>query len=668
MGAVYLSSTPGGHPVALKVIRREFAQDPEFRRRFTREVEAAHRVQGPYTATVLDSETEGDQPWLASSYVPGPSLSSAVQQHGPLPVTSVLMLTAGIAEALQAIHAAGVVHRDLKPSNVLLASDGPRVIDFGISRAADATALTGTDVRLGTPAYMSPEQADGEPATPAVDVFALGLVVFYAATGRHPFGDGDGHALLYRIVMRAPDLTGCPEAVLPLVQRCLAKEPGARPEPQSLVEECRDIAESLGAGLSRGEGWWLPGSVAAEVGEAPAPVPEPPEPASPEPAPAPEPARREPSPDPAAPEAPYAAPPAVPPPPAGPPPQPAGPPPSAQPFGPAPQLPQPAGRKGRRGRLGGRAGIAGLAVGAVAVVAVAAVVVTKALSDGTSASGHSGSSSGGGAADGKVGKGATVRLAATPWDESVATTYLWKAVLERRGYRVETKKLDPPRAFGAVAAQQADVTTDAWLPRTHAQYMTQYRGRVTDLGEWSGKTSLQVAVPSYVKGVRSMADLKGKAKTFDGKIVGIEPGAGEMQLLKNKVLPGYGLDGEYRLESGSTAAMLTELRRAYAQHKPVAVVLWEPHWAYGKYKLTKVSDPKGLWGEADSIHAVAAPDFAHKQPRVAGWLRHFRMTMPELDSLEAEIQDAGPDDPMKGVRHWMARHPGTVGKLAPVKD
>ncbi|SNS42709.1 Serine/threonine protein kinase [Streptosporangium subroseum] len=239
MGIVYLSYSRGGQPVALKVVRREYAEDPEFRRRFAREVEAARRVQGAYTAPVLDSNVEGTQPWLASAYVPGPSLADAVHRHGPLPPETVLSLVAGIAEALQSIHGVGVVHRDLKPTNVLLASDGPRVIDFGIARSADATALTDTNVRLGTPAYMSPEQVTGRGIGPETDLFALGLVAFFAATGRHPFGEGDGNALLFRILSQEPELTACPEPLREIVARCLAKESSERPTPTEIIELCR---------------------------------------------------------------------------------------------------------------------------------------------------------------------------------------------------------------------------------------------------------------------------------------------------------------------------------------------------------------------------------------------------------------------------------------------
>lgn len=264
MGTVYLSYTRGGQPVALKLVRREFAQDPEFRRRFAREVTAARRVQGPYTAAVLDSNTEGPEPWLASSYVPGPSLAKAVAAYGPLPVSTALRLVAGVAEALHSIHSADVVHRDLKPSNVLLASDGPRVIDFGIARAGDATALTGTGTRLGTPGFMAPEQVTGEDAGPALDVYALGALAFFAATGRHPHGDGPGPALLYRIVSRDPDLTACPAELRELLTRCLARDPAERPRPTEVIDRCAELAGGE-AHLRRADGWWLPERVAEDV-------------------------------------------------------------------------------------------------------------------------------------------------------------------------------------------------------------------------------------------------------------------------------------------------------------------------------------------------------------------------------------------------------------------
>uniref|UniRef100_UPI00066B2ADF serine/threonine-protein kinase n=1 Tax=Streptomyces sp. SBT349 TaxID=1580539 RepID=UPI00066B2ADF len=262
MGSVYLSYTRGGQPVAVKVVRSEFAEDPEFRRRFELEVRAARRAQGIYTVPVLDSNTEGAAPWLATAFVPGLSLSEVVRSHGPLPAETVLLLVGGVAEALQSIHAAGIIHRDLKPGNVLLASDGPKVIDFGIARAADVTALTGTDVRVGTPSYMAPEQITGTSATPGTDVFALGIVTHYAATGGHPFGEGAAHAVMYRIVQEEPDLAAAPEALRGLIAACLAKDPAARPTPAQVIDACRAL--SPGQTLQRRDSW-LPAPLAAEV-------------------------------------------------------------------------------------------------------------------------------------------------------------------------------------------------------------------------------------------------------------------------------------------------------------------------------------------------------------------------------------------------------------------
>ncbi|AKZ53507.1 putative serine-threonine protein kinase [Streptomyces ambofaciens ATCC 23877] len=263
MGKVYLSYTPGGRPLALKVIRPEFSEDPEFRRRFKQEVHAAQRVQGLYTAPVIDFDTDGPQPWLATAYVPGPSLAHAVAQHGGLPVRSVLLLTVGVAEALNVIHGAGVVHRDLKPANVLLASDGPRVIDFGIARAADTTALTGTGVSVGTPTFMAPEQASAGTVTPATDVFALGQIAAFAAIGAPAYGEGSSHAVLYRIVHEDPDLSRLPEELLPLVTRCLSRDPAGRPSLTEIIGMCHALSPDA---LRQGEDW-LPQTVAGSITE-----------------------------------------------------------------------------------------------------------------------------------------------------------------------------------------------------------------------------------------------------------------------------------------------------------------------------------------------------------------------------------------------------------------
>lgn len=250
MGRVYLSYTPGGRAVAIKVVRPELADDPGFQRRFGREIRAAQRVRGAYTAELIDADAQGEPPWLATLYVPGPSLAEAVARRGPLSVPAVLWLMAGMAEALQAIHAEGIVHRDLKPSNVLLAGDGPRVIDFGIALAADATSYTATGHAVGTPAYMAPEQASGEEITAATDVFALAQTAAFAALGRPLYGDGQGVEVLYRIVHSGPDLSLLPEPLRPLFARCLSTDPAERATPAEVLDWCRQRlgADSDGGG------------------------------------------------------------------------------------------------------------------------------------------------------------------------------------------------------------------------------------------------------------------------------------------------------------------------------------------------------------------------------------------------------------------------------------
>ncbi|MGH3298559.1 MAG: serine/threonine-protein kinase, partial [Trebonia sp.] len=253
MGQVYLAKSPGGRLVAVKVIRPEFAADPEFRARFAREVANARTVSGIFTAALVDADTEGRVPWLATGYIQGPPLSAAVHGSGPLPLASLRPLAAGLAEALAAIHAGGVVHRDLKPSNVLLAADGPRVIDFGISYAVEASALTHSGAVMGSPGYMSPEQAQGRTVGPASDVFSLGAVLAFAATGTGPFGTGSVPALVYRVVNEPPALSQVPRELRQTIERCLAKAPGERPGLDDLLAEFGD--EVIGE-------HWLPVTVA----------------------------------------------------------------------------------------------------------------------------------------------------------------------------------------------------------------------------------------------------------------------------------------------------------------------------------------------------------------------------------------------------------------------
>jgi hypothetical protein len=235
MGRVFLGMSAAGRPVAVKIVHAELAADPEFRARFGTEVAAARKVSGLFTALVVDADVDARVPWLATAYVAGPSLSEAVRTRGPLTTGSLLALAAGLAKSLTAIHAAGVVHGDLKPSNVLLALDGPRVIDFGISQAAEVTPLARAGLVVGTPSFMAPEQAAGKEVGPLSDVFSLGAVLAFAATGRKPFGTGPPAAVLERVVRGTADLKDAPAEVRPLIERCLAKDPLRRPTATELL-------------------------------------------------------------------------------------------------------------------------------------------------------------------------------------------------------------------------------------------------------------------------------------------------------------------------------------------------------------------------------------------------------------------------------------------------
>ncbi|MEU3610794.1 protein kinase [Streptomyces sp. NPDC006872] len=267
MGRVFLGRSAGGRTVAVKIVHPHLALDEEFRARFRREVDAARRVGGAWTAPVLDADPEAAVPWVATGYAAGPSLAAAVVSDGPLPHHSVRVLGAGLAEALAAVHELGLVHRDVKPSNVLLTVDGPLLIDFGIARATDGTAsLTSTGVSVGSPGYMAPEQILGRGASGAADVFSLGAVLAYAATGQPPFPGDSSAALLYRVVHEPPEL-GEPEGGLlrgdlrEVVEACLAKDPAARPAPADLA---RRLAPE-GAARLVADGW-LPGALVQQVG------------------------------------------------------------------------------------------------------------------------------------------------------------------------------------------------------------------------------------------------------------------------------------------------------------------------------------------------------------------------------------------------------------------
>ena len=256
MGRVYLGYSPGGRAVAVKIVHPELARDPEFMMRFRREVEAAEAVSGAYTAPVVGAGPDDSPPWLATAFVAGPSLDGLVERAGPLPVAAVWRLAGGLIEALQAIHARGLVHRDLKPGNILIAVDGPRVIDFGISRALQGagTVLTAVRTTMGTPAYMSPEQAEGRKIGPSSDVYSLGSVIAYAATGTAPFDADNVFSIAYRVVHAEPDLSGVPPELRGLVAGCLVKDPAARPSLAQLMDAVVAGSSSLPA-VAPGKFW-----------------------------------------------------------------------------------------------------------------------------------------------------------------------------------------------------------------------------------------------------------------------------------------------------------------------------------------------------------------------------------------------------------------------------
>ncbi|MEV5937830.1 ABC transporter permease/substrate binding protein [Streptomyces sp. NPDC051994] len=297
-------------------------------------------------------------------------------------------------------------------------------------------------------------------------------------------------------------------------------------------------------------------------------------------------------------------------------------------------------------------------------VAVVGVVVLALVAGGMGVFGSSGTATATGAKD--VGKGKKISLGYIPWDEGVASTFLWKELLERRGFTVDARQYEAGALYTGMAGGQIDFETDSWLPTTHAQYWAKYKDKLEDLGSWYGPTSLELSVPSYVKDVNSLADLKGKGAEFQNRVVGIEPSAGETGILKDKVLKAYGLDGEYKVVDGSTPGMLAELKRAYAKKEPIVVPLWSPHWAYNTYDLKKLKDPQGVWGKGDGVHTLARKGFGADNAQVGKWLKNFKMDEKQLTSLEAKIQSTGKGKEQDAVRAWLKENPGLADKWTPV--
>jgi serine/threonine protein kinase len=248
MGRVFLGVSPGGRQVAVKLIHTSHATDRQFRERFTREIEAARKVGGFHTASVVDADPAADPPWMVTAYIHGSSLQEAVRERGPFSLDGVCALGAGLAEGLAAIHACGLVHRDLKPSNVILADDGPRIIDFGIARATGASRMTTAGMVVGTYSYMSPEQVRGEMAGPASDVFSLGCTLAFAASAQSPFGDDSIITVVFRITSEPPDLSHVPveRGLRQLIGECLAKNPGDRPSLNDILTRLTQAGPAVG--------------------------------------------------------------------------------------------------------------------------------------------------------------------------------------------------------------------------------------------------------------------------------------------------------------------------------------------------------------------------------------------------------------------------------------
>ncbi|MBY8844804.1 serine/threonine-protein kinase [Streptomyces sp. SP2-10] len=284
MGTVYLARTRGGRAVALKVAKAELAADPVFRERFRSEVEAARAVGGFHTAPVVDAALDGDPLWLATAYIPGPTLAERLAAEGAMDEPRLRALGAALAEALESIHSCGLVHRDLKPGNIIMAADGPRVLDFGISRAVESNRLTATGTAFGTPGFLAPEQALGHDVTGAADVFALGAVLV-AAAGGSPWGEGTPMGLMYRSVHEPPDVSAVPAALVDVVSACLAKEPADRPSPSALLDLLTDADADTDPGPSDTPPY-PPTLTASPAPATPAPAPSAAAPSTPVPAPA----------------------------------------------------------------------------------------------------------------------------------------------------------------------------------------------------------------------------------------------------------------------------------------------------------------------------------------------------------------------------------------------
>ncbi|MFC3998106.1 glycine betaine ABC transporter substrate-binding protein [Nocardiopsis sediminis] len=274
--------------------------------------------------------------------------------------------------------------------------------------------------------------------------------------------------------------------------------------------------------------------------------------------------------------------------------------------------------------------------------------------------------SGGGVATGPEegeGEGQEITIGLIPWEEDIAVTHLWKAVLEEKGYTVNIENVDVAPMYEGTANGDIDLFLDTWLPITHADYWEEYGDRLEDLGTWNDNASLQLTVPSYVEDINSIEDLKGNADMFDGQIIGIESGSGLVQTTKDSAIPAYDLGDEYELVESSTPAMLQELETAIADEKPIVVTLWRPHIEYSKYDLKDLEDPEGAMGEAESIHMVGREGFGEDFAELNGWLGNFTLDDDQLQALETAVLIDHEGDEDAGARAWLAENPDFLSEV-----
>jgi glycine betaine/proline transport system substrate-binding protein len=261
----------------------------------------------------------------------------------------------------------------------------------------------------------------------------------------------------------------------------------------------------------------------------------------------------------------------------------------------------------------------------------------------------------------------TINIGTTDWDESVAVSDLYAVLLEKQGYKVNVQTLDAGPLYAGLAQGSIDMFPDAWLPSTHGDYWKQYQGKLQDLGIWYNEATLNLAVPAYMTDINSVSDLAGKQGMFNGTITGIDPGAGETRIVRNDVMPQYGLAGPYNLQTSSSTAMLVALQKAYDAKQPIVVTLWHPHWAYAKYQLKDLTDPKGALGKAEQLHFTARNNFQQDFPDLTQMISKFKLDDKTLASLENAVSNAPKGQEKQAAQQWADQNPQVIASFAPAK-